>query len=186
MHPALSLFLKKNDELRNILYLCTKIHTTMKARHILTAALMAAFSLSGYAQRVVPTATYVDDNKTSVDSKEDFTAQAPLDVTFRANPEGIEDHTAAFEWHIRKEGEEQDIVVRYEEDTQYTFVESGAFKVTLKARLTDIDHEMDSVTIKVTISESRLEFPNAAGYSVRNQKYMAKFAAIYPDAEIVQ
>ena len=32
----------------------------------------------------------------------------------------------------------------------------------------------------------KLEFPNSTGYSVRNLKYMAKFAAEYPDKEFVQ
>lgn len=32
----------------------------------------------------------------------------------------------------------------------------------------------------------KLEFPNSTGYSVRNLKYMAKFAAEYPDKAIVQ
>ncbi len=31
-----------------------------------------------------------------------------------------------------------------------------------------------------------LEFPNAKGYSVRNLKYMSKFAEVYPDIEFVQ
>ena len=31
-----------------------------------------------------------------------------------------------------------------------------------------------------------LEFPQSTGYPVRNLKYMAKFAATYPDAEFVQ
>ncbi len=32
----------------------------------------------------------------------------------------------------------------------------------------------------------KLEFPNSTGYSVRNLKYMAKFAALYPTEQIVQ
>ena len=32
----------------------------------------------------------------------------------------------------------------------------------------------------------RAEFPDITGFSVRNMKYMAKFAIIYPDAEFVQ
>ena len=32
----------------------------------------------------------------------------------------------------------------------------------------------------------KLAYPNSSGYSVRNLKYMAKFAAEYPDAEFVQ
>ena len=32
----------------------------------------------------------------------------------------------------------------------------------------------------------KIAFPNSTGYSVRNLKYMAKFAEEYPDAEFVQ
>lgn len=35
-------------------------------------------------------------------------------------------------------------------------------------------------------ADIKLSFPDAKGYSVRNLKYMAKFAATYPDAEFVQ
>lgn len=35
-------------------------------------------------------------------------------------------------------------------------------------------------------ADIRLEFPNSTGYSVRNLKYMAKFAFLFPNAEIVQ
>ncbi len=35
-------------------------------------------------------------------------------------------------------------------------------------------------------SDIRTEFPNARGYSARNLKYMAKFAATYPDEQFVQ
>ena len=35
-------------------------------------------------------------------------------------------------------------------------------------------------------TDIRLAFPEAKGYSVRNLKYMAKFAATYPDREFVQ
>ena len=117
--------------------------------------------LTAAAQKVVPTATYLDEDKNLVESESDFTAEAPLDVSFRANPQDTGDHPVAYEWHFRKEGDETDMLVRYEEDTQYRFMESGAFNVTLKARLTDIDQELDSVVIKVTISESRLVMPNA-------------------------
>ena len=35
-------------------------------------------------------------------------------------------------------------------------------------------------------NDIKLEYPNSKGYSVRNLKYMAKFAAEYPDIEFVQ
>lgn len=35
-------------------------------------------------------------------------------------------------------------------------------------------------------ADIKMEFPNAKGYSVRNLKYIAKFASAYPDIEFVQ
>ncbi len=35
-------------------------------------------------------------------------------------------------------------------------------------------------------ADIKLEFPNATGYSVRNLKYIAKFAAMFREDEIVQ
>ena len=35
-------------------------------------------------------------------------------------------------------------------------------------------------------ADIRMEFPGSKGYSVRNLKYMAKFAQTYPDQEFVQ
>ena len=35
-------------------------------------------------------------------------------------------------------------------------------------------------------ADIKLSFPDATGYSVRNLKYMAKFAAAYPSSEFVQ
>jgi len=35
-------------------------------------------------------------------------------------------------------------------------------------------------------ADIRISFPNVKGYSVRNLKYMAKFAETYPDEEFVQ
>ena len=122
---------------------------------------MALFPFMGHSQSVAITATYLDENNNIVTGDADISAQAPLDVTFRSNPKNMGEHSPAYEWHFRKEGAEQDMMVRYEEDTQYTFTESGTFKVTLKTRLTDNGVELDSAFIKVTISESRLEMPNA-------------------------
>jgi gliding motility-associated-like protein len=146
----------------------------MKIKQYLLLALW--LPLTAGAQKVVPSATYVDENNNMVDSESDFTAQAPLDVSFRANPKDLGEHTAAFEWHFRKEGDAKDLLVRYEEDTQYTFKESGTFLVILKAKLTDIAMELDSAVIKVTISESRLVMPNAFSPNddLKNDIYGAK------------
>lgn len=139
----------------------------MTTRHLFTAALLAVLPFTVHAQSVGITATYTapdrnDNNELkTVETESDITEEAPLEVTFKAVPKEMDDHTPAYEWHIRKDGEETDILVRYEEETQYRFTESGTFKVTLRTRLTDSGVDLDSVAIKVTISESRLEMPNA-------------------------
>ena len=129
------------------------------------AVLLTVFPLISHAQiqpqKVKISATYLDSDKNLVESEADISGEAPLDVSFRVISEGIDDHTPAYEWHFRKDGATQDMLVRYEESTQYTFTESGKFKVTLKTRLTDTGVELDSCSLTVTISESRLEMPNA-------------------------
>ena len=137
----------------------------MKLRQCFMAVLLTVFPLISQAQiqpqKVKISATYLDSDKNLVESEADISGEAPLDVSFRVISEGIDDHTPAYEWHFRKDGATQDMLVRYEESTQYTFTESGKFKVTLKTRLTDTGVELDSCSLTVTISESRLEMPNA-------------------------
>lgn len=113
---------------------------------------------------VSPTATYTDADGTLQEVTSISDGEAPLEVTFRANPKNMGSHTPAYEWHFRKQNDQErqgDLFVRYEEETTYRFVESGTFDVSLVCRLTDTGDLVDSTTIVVAISESRLEFPNA-------------------------
>ena len=110
---------------------------------------------------VSPTATYLDDEGIETETSSDFAGQAPLAVTFRANPENMSGYTPVYEWHFQKEGDNRELMVRYEEDTQYTFTESGTTIVTLKVTLNGDGEQLDSTVIRVTVSESKLSFPNA-------------------------
>ena len=127
-------------------------------------ALVFALPLCSMAQKVDPQAYYIDKEGNEVETRSIEKAEAPLDVTFRANPTEMDDVTPSYEWHFRKESVTEgltELFVRYEEDTQYTFTESGTFKVVLK---TFIDHEgtqIDSTEIVITIPDSKLVFPNS-------------------------
>ncbi|MBR5989307.1 MAG: gliding motility-associated C-terminal domain-containing protein [Prevotella sp.] len=110
---------------------------------------------------VAPTAIYTDDDGTETETTTDFAGQAPLTVTFRANPTAMEDYSPTYEWHFRMEGEAKDLMVRYEENTQYTFTTSGTTRVTLLVSKGDTGERLDSVVIRVTVSESKLSFSNA-------------------------
>lgn len=110
---------------------------------------------------VSPTATYINDEGVETVSTDMIDGQAPLLVTFRANPSDIDGHNPSYEWHFRMEGEETDLMVRYEEDTEYTFTTAGTTRVTLHFRPDAGQEALDSVVFKVTVSESKLTFPNA-------------------------
>jgi len=136
----------------------------MKKKLIFLLTMVCILPMTLMAQKVDPQAYYVDSEGTeqAVTSIDD--GQAPLDVTFRANPSDMEDYTPAYEWHFRKMDASsgyKELFVRYEEDTQYTFKDSGTFNIVLKTKLQENDTELDSVVIVVAIAESRLEFPNA-------------------------
>lgn len=137
----------------------------MRIRKIILLSLTVFMPLLASAQDtdpgISPSVTYISDEGKETEGWENFAGQAPLDVTFRANPRNMESYTPVFEWHFQREGEEREMMVRYEEITQYTFTESGTFRVTLKVKLNDEVKEPDSTTISITISESKLVFPNA-------------------------
>ena len=111
---------------------------------------------------VAPTALFTDkDGMPAEVPPSEFDGQAPLDVTFRANPQNMEGHTPVYTWHFRKQGSEQETMVRYEEDTDYRFEESGTITVTLTVTLSDDGTELDPQVFTITIHNSLLSFPNA-------------------------
>ena len=137
----------------------------MRIKRIFLLSLTAFLYLTTQAQSTIPSiepsATYINDDGEETVATSDFAGQAPLSVTFRANPKNMDDYAPIYEWHFQKEGEETEMMVRYEEDTEYTFTESGTFVVTLKAKVSQDSEELPTNPIRVTVSESKLSFPNA-------------------------
>lgn len=136
----------------------------MKKKFIWPFFVLFLTSLTAEAQQVDPKVLYTDAKGFAQETTSIEDGQAPLEVSFRANPSGMDDYTPAYEWHFRrvKSGSGyEEMFVRYEEDTQYTFNESGTFEVVLKTKLDNDGTELDSVSIKIFIAESWLEFPNA-------------------------
>ena len=131
----------------------------MRFWQILLTVFAMFVSLSASAQSVEISAIYIDDSGVETETRNDFSGQAPLSVSFRANPQDMEGLDPTYEWHFRMEGEGKDMMVRYEENTDYTFTKAGKTYVTLYANLGN--EERDSSRICVTISESKLLMPNA-------------------------
>lgn len=116
---------------------------------------------------VNPSAVYVTpDGEESTDLS--GSVDAPLNAHFFANPENVGDYTARYEWKIWEEGDKDDILVhRFEEELEYTFTKSGSFCIQLYATFVlgsdtiSYPAEGENNPLRVAISESKLEFPNA-------------------------
>ena len=133
----------------------------MKLRTIIFASLLGSFPLFSQAQSVSPVVVCIVDGE-ETESTDIDNGEAPLEAVFKANPSDMEGLTPTYEWHFRKAGSQSDFLVRYEEETHYRFTESGTFSVVLKVSFPSTeDAEVEPTTIRVVISESKLEFPNA-------------------------
>ncbi len=119
---------------------------------------------------IAPSATYTD-SEGNEQTETNISESAPLTVTFRANAENTDGWTAHYEWHFYKEGSrEKPYLLRYEEETSYTFVEAGTHLIELWATFTQGNDSVnytneywttDGEPLTVSISESKLEMPNA-------------------------
>lgn len=119
------------------------------------------------APNVSPTATYTTSDGEETD---DATSgqSAPLTGLFMANPSDIGDYEVRYEWKVYEPGKEDaPLVHRFEENLEYTFTQSGSFRVQLYATFVldgdtiQYPEEGEETPFVVSISESKLEFPNA-------------------------
>lgn len=137
----------------------------MRLRRIILYTLAAFLPLPGLAQAtapgVSPTAAYTDEDGVETETTGDIAGQAPLTIAFKANPTGMDGLSPVYEWHFRREGEASDLMVRYEENTEHTFTTSGTTEVTLRVHVGREGLSLEPTTFRVTISESKLLFPNA-------------------------
>lgn len=134
---------------------------------LLAAALPATLMAQDELPTVSPSASYLTSEGEETDDASQGQS-APLEGHFKANPANLGLWEARYEWKIFAPGEEDSPRVhRFDEDLDYTFQESGSFYVQLYATFTlDGDTivypgEGEATPFVVSISESKLEFPNA-------------------------
>lgn len=121
---------------------------------------------------ITPTATITLPEETKeLQTGDSYSGSAPLTVTFKANPYDDDGWNAYYEWRFYKEGEEDNpYLLRYEQDTEVTFTTAGAHKIvcfaTFKNENKTIEYTKEYWSgevspISISISESKLEMPNA-------------------------
>lgn len=120
---------------------------------------------------ISPTATITTATGETQEVTE-YSGSAPLQVHFAPNVENPEGYEAYYEWRFYKEGTsiEESYLVRHEEETDFTFNEAGGHCIALIAYFMngndtivkyDTDYWMDATPIRISISTSKLDFPNA-------------------------
>ena len=120
---------------------------------------------------ISPTATITTATGETQEVTE-YSGSAPLQVHFAPNVENPEGYEAYYEWRFYKEGTsiEEPYLVRHEEETDFTFNEAGGHCIALIAYFMngndtivkyDTDYWMDATPIRISISTSKLVFPNA-------------------------
>ena len=130
-------------------------------------ALLALIPLGLRAQRCNPTATYYTakgDTLTSLEGAQ----SAPIRGIFVANPDTLHSDTR-YEWKITKTegGTTETVLHRFDEDLEYTFMESGTFSIQLYATFSlngqtyIFPGEGEENPFKIEITTSVLEMPNA-------------------------
>ncbi len=118
-----------------------------------------------------PQATYTDSDGQEITKWDDVEGEAPLRIHFEANVSNLE-VGASFEWRIRNQLTGTNLT-RYDSSFDHEFTEAGDNVVVLYLRQ---DNELvDSTSIKVSITESHLEMPNA--FSPNDDGFNDKYGA---------
>lgn len=157
-------------DLKENLYICRLIykqkHRMMNSKqckaiiskHIIVMVWVVAMIMPTTVQAAfTPTAYYTMDGTDIEETSAINDAEAPLKVMFKANPENIgEGEMPAYEWRFTKNGETSPFLIRYEQDTEFEFMESGTYTVELYT-----GNDVAEGSITVSISASKLEMPNA-------------------------
>ena len=134
---------------------------------LLLVLLSGIKTLADETPTISPTAIY--EGKDGEEEGQNYSGTAPLAVRFMANPENADGWTAYYEWRFTRENEQEPYLIRYEQDTEYTFLEAGAHSIVLYATFTQGTEKVEyteeywstQTPIKISISESMLEMPNA-------------------------
>ena len=136
--------------------------------------LLLSFCVSvteGWSQVSIPTANpealYLTTDGEEITDATDGQS-APLLGRFTSNITDLGDYSVRYEWKVYREGQEKNpIIHRFEENLEYTFVESGSFYIQFYATFV---HGNDTIVYPepgqanpfiVTINQSVLEMPNA-------------------------
>ena len=121
---------------------------------------MATTSFADDTPSIAPSVTYTtSDGETSEDAS--YSGSAPIKAAFKANPTGTTGWTEYYEWRIYHDSDTEPYIIRYEENTDLEFNQSGLHRIILYAKFTKdgqvIEQNNEDSPLTLTISESFLQ-----------------------------
>lgn len=143
----------------------------MNFKQITTLCVALAACMMTHAQtpEIAPSVVFTDsEGNESTDAQ--YSGSAPITAVFSANPSNVGSYTPHYEWRFYTEGNaDNPYVIRYEENTSFTFTQSGTHYIVCYATFTQgtdtvaftADYWQSVGPFRVSVSESRLEMPNA-------------------------
>ena len=113
---------------------------------------------------VNPVVTFTNsEGETSTDLA--YTGSAPVKASCVANPENTTGWDGYYEWRIYHDTEETPYIIRYEENTDLEFNQSGLHRIFLYAKFTKdgmtLEQNNEDSPLSITVAESILQMPNA-------------------------
>jgi len=115
-----------------------------------------------WAQDCQPSGKYTDTNGeiNTIVAGDTYVGSAPLTIAFSANPPTTKDAATHYEWHFFNQNNPRSaFLIRYDENTEYTFTEAGTTRVVLYEILNGDTTRYNAISF--SISESSLQMPNA-------------------------
>lgn len=145
----------------------TRLRMMTRLCILLMALLCHVYAWANEVPTIDPQATFITPEGEETGTS--YQGSAPLTVRFASGAQNVDGWQAHYEWRFSKEDGSQPYLVRYEESTEFTFTEAGTHRIVLYATFvnngdtvayTD-DYWAENTPITVSVSESKLDMPNA-------------------------
>jgi len=137
---------------------------------LLCLCILSALAHAQSTPSIDPQATITLTDGTTEENNA-YSGSAPVQVQFAANATDTTGWTCHYEWHFYLSGNRSNpYLVRYGDNTEYTFTQSGTHNIELYATFvngtdtvayTDDYWTSEGTPITITVSESSLNMPNA-------------------------
>lgn len=127
---------------------------------LLLCIITVNMSLADNSPIVSPTVTIIDSE--GKETTGNYDGSAPVTANFYAQPENTDGWTTYYEWKFMTENDTIPYLVRYEQDTKYTFTKSGTHNIVLYAKFTKGNDVIETTSdpLTITLSTSKLDVPD--------------------------